>query len=260
MNQIYDIKSFGTLDKLELEELHVLGNPCMNYPDAQLYLLNTLPRLRVLDGQECTKTQRLIAASRKDEIEKAITQAQEDHIRTRPVRSNQSNDPLKSKESVNKENVNTNITALTPVSIPPVGKKLQKNTLKVPYILNEHSLRVQFSKFIDSSMLELDVEQDWVTITYQTKQLSLRLEKEVDPKAVRASRVEGTGELVVLFDDSMDCSKRKFSDLQGKSKEHADYLSKMATKGRDLVEICNRKFETAGYEPFENEDEVPPLM
>ncbi|GAU99792.1 hypothetical protein RvY_10742 [Ramazzottius varieornatus] len=61
-NFIGDLTSVENLrHNCYLEELYLTGNPCAEYGGYRMYVVGALPQLKVLDGQEVTRTEQLAA-------------------------------------------------------------------------------------------------------------------------------------------------------------------------------------------------------
>jgi protein TilB len=55
-----------------LEQLYLVGNPCTQFDNYREYVLNALPQLGELDGTKVTRTERILAAQRREEIDRQI--------------------------------------------------------------------------------------------------------------------------------------------------------------------------------------------
>lgn len=85
----------------------------------------------------------------------------------------------------------------------PDGRILQKNQGKWEFKFEETSrtitLDVEISKFIDTSLIDVDVNPTWVRVTVKDKILQLLLDEEVKVDGVLCERSKASGHLVVTM-------------------------------------------------------------
>lgn len=55
-----------------LEDLHLLGNPCLDWPDGEVYVVAKLSMLKTLNGKTIKQSSRIIAGQRYEELEKEL--------------------------------------------------------------------------------------------------------------------------------------------------------------------------------------------
>lgn len=55
------------------------GNPCTDYPEYREFVLATLPQLHSLDGQELTRTEKLLALRKLQRNRKNVVQRQTEY-------------------------------------------------------------------------------------------------------------------------------------------------------------------------------------
>ncbi|KAL2916933.1 hypothetical protein HK105_203365 [Polyrhizophydium stewartii] len=85
----------------------------------------------------------------------------------------------------------------------PDGRVLQKNEGK--YLFKWHStpstlvLTVEISKFLDTSLIDVDVHPTWIRVTIKAKILQLVMEEEVQTTNVACERSKLTGQLAVTM-------------------------------------------------------------
>ncbi|KXS17572.1 outer arm dynein light chain 1 [Gonapodya prolifera JEL478] len=91
----------------------------------------------------------------------------------------------------------------TPSLFGPDGRVLRRNEGKWPFSFSETPatviLRVDLPKFLDSSLLDLDVHPTWLRLTVKGKILQLVLDQEVRPDDVLAERSKHSGSLAVTM-------------------------------------------------------------
>uniref|UniRef100_A0A5K3FML2 LRRcap domain-containing protein n=1 Tax=Mesocestoides corti TaxID=53468 RepID=A0A5K3FML2_MESCO len=86
VNFIGDLTSVENLINLEnLEELYLVGNPCTEYAGYREYVIATLPQLKVLDGEEIGKAERIIAFQNLSAHYKTILQSQKAYFAKRVI-------------------------------------------------------------------------------------------------------------------------------------------------------------------------------
>lgn len=67
LNFVGNLRSVGSLkDNYNLRELHLVGNPCADYPGYRNYVIDVLPQLSVLDGEEIKISDKLHAKDNYD--------------------------------------------------------------------------------------------------------------------------------------------------------------------------------------------------
>ncbi|CAH8662589.1 unnamed protein product [Schistosoma haematobium] len=72
-----NIESLGNVHFLE--ELYLTGNPCTEYPGYREFVIATLPQLKLLDGVEITKSERIVALQNLERIRPVIEEKQREH-------------------------------------------------------------------------------------------------------------------------------------------------------------------------------------
>lgn len=84
VNFIGDLTSVENLINLEtLEELYLIGNPCTDYAGYREYVIATLPQLKILDGEEIGKAERITAFQNLSKHYKSILNSQEEYFHRR---------------------------------------------------------------------------------------------------------------------------------------------------------------------------------
>ncbi|KAJ3016801.1 hypothetical protein HKX48_003865 [Thoreauomyces humboldtii] len=200
----------------ELKDLYLLGNPCAKKEGYREYVITALPQLKMLDGRDITRTERIEAAQLYDDIRLRFLQDKEassDQLGTGDVTITDNGPDVAEAigdvdAAAKRHNYQTTTTAHTPsarlsaardlalLKNPPVepkpapipaplftasGRLLQKNQGKWTYNFTSSSstttLHVHLSKFIDTSLLDVEVERDWIRVTAKGKVLQLVLEE-----------------------------------------------------------------------------------
>eukprot|EP00038_Savillea_parva_P025298 m.47083 g.47083 ORF g.47083 m.47083 type:complete len:472 (-) comp6842_c0_seq2:183-1598(-) len=82
VNFVHDLTSIKSLQvNRNLHLLYLTGNPCTSFANYREYVINTLPQLQELDGVRISRTDRILAAQRKEEIEAQIVKDSERAVR-----------------------------------------------------------------------------------------------------------------------------------------------------------------------------------
>lgn len=84
VNFVGDLLSIESLRaNSHLRELYLTGNPCTDYEGYREFVVATLPQLAWLDGKEISRSERIAAVQRYEEVRGRIEQEQEIYQRKR---------------------------------------------------------------------------------------------------------------------------------------------------------------------------------
>lgn len=84
VNFIGELTSIENLKDLDhFKELYLTGNPCAEYEGYREYVIVTLPRLQMLDGQPVDKSERILATQDYSELRNKIVRQQEAYKKKR---------------------------------------------------------------------------------------------------------------------------------------------------------------------------------
>ena len=86
-----------------LRELYLTGNPCTDYEGYREYVVATLPQLKTLDGKEITKSERILAQQRLDELRELIAKQQRVHQEKREREKREYEEKKKTKRKKDKD-------------------------------------------------------------------------------------------------------------------------------------------------------------
>ncbi|KAH8866195.1 Protein tilB like [Schistosoma japonicum] len=101
INFVGDLMSIESLINVHfLEELYLTGNPCTEYPGYREFVVATLPQLKLLDGVEITKSERIVALQNLEKIRPIIHEKQREH---KLKRKSEKADAEQRKERFNKK-------------------------------------------------------------------------------------------------------------------------------------------------------------
>uniref|UniRef100_A0A5K4EJH5 Testis specific leucine rich repeat protein,putative n=1 Tax=Schistosoma mansoni TaxID=6183 RepID=A0A5K4EJH5_SCHMA len=87
IEKVENLEGCESLKKLDLTvnfigdlfSIESLGNPCTEYPGYREFVIATLPQLKLLDGVEITKSERIIALQNLERIRPIIKEKQREH-------------------------------------------------------------------------------------------------------------------------------------------------------------------------------------
>ncbi|KAF7260586.1 hypothetical protein EG68_02112 [Paragonimus skrjabini miyazakii] len=248
VNFVGELTSIESLvDLYALEELYLTGNPCAEYPHYRDFVIATLPQLQKLDGVEITKSERIIALQKLEQIRPEILKCQEKHLAKRveeklaaEARRNEHESKLAEcsgdidpvvqefwREKVPftpesrvetheyiqlQEKAKTKPTEEKPKRKPPRlfadnGRPFNINEPKVQFSLTEQQvngedvflLDVHVYRYMDSSLVDCDVQTNYVRVILRGKVLQLALPEDVQPDRSEAKRSQTTGNLTVTM-------------------------------------------------------------
>ncbi|XP_072155342.1 dynein axonemal assembly factor 11 isoform X2 [Bemisia tabaci] len=256
LNFIGDIESVRSLQHNEhLESLFMTGNPCADYPGYREFVIATLPQLKQLDGTQIFRSERITAVQKLDGIMEGLILHQRAH---KEKRAKQKRELMS-----NTQTHNDNIDETDP----------EEN-----------------SRYLDTSLIEIDVQPKYVRLTVKGKTLQLSLSEEVKTDDAVALRSQVTGFLTITMPKVNGEIKQKKEVLPLKPKNVENSNPSFSRREyleigrRDPVDYCNivrntskaeeiksqksslsKKAEQDSQsrkvpeEDFEDDEEVPPL-
>ncbi|KAI9352618.1 hypothetical protein BDR26DRAFT_929173 [Obelidium mucronatum] len=302
-----------------LRELFLVGNPCSQVDGYREFAIATLPQLKVLDGKEIEKSERIAAAQVHHLIRERLVKERECRQLKGPEKEVET-EPMDSPQDIErlKQEFKTKPVAYTPetrrqtakeieamngpprddiskpkppkpanttVSYGPDGRVLQKNEGKWTFSMrsdeNAVFVEVEISKFLDSSLIDVQVHPTFIQVIIKNKVLTVTLEHDVQPDRVLCERSKVSGDLLVTMlrtsvpestdiEDIVKRQKKKVilepasgvTDIKvekNKRKERLFGDSCLSKKIMDtnFVEITNSAAEAA--EDFVDDPDVPPL-
>jgi protein TilB len=260
-----------------LRELYLTGNPCSQVKGYRKYVITVLPQLKILDSKEITTSERIEARQEFNEIQEYLLQQDFGNSEIAPAAEEHTD--IESK----REEFQTKLTKHTPESrlqaardwdllknekklnqnvqkevvkeefMTKDGRVLQKNQGKWDFKWSETAktliLDVKISKFIDTSLLDVDLHENYIRITIKDKILQLTTTEPVHVDSVLCERSKATGHLLI----TMVKSKILEKDLQKIRKEEnleQESLKKMALQEKSKENGRNRRYERL-FEPKE---------
>ncbi|KAL7752460.1 hypothetical protein RI367_001994 [Sorochytrium milnesiophthora] len=238
VNFVSDLTCVDNLKPCEnLRELHLTGNPVTQVEGYREYVIATLPQLEVLDGVPVRKSNKLTAdqqlpgiseqivngpppetfqlpdSATLDAIDQQDTEAiahefqhgKSDH--TPAARLIAARQLSKLRESKKGSAGSTEPGATKKKKkldrVGPNGEVMQCNEGKYEYkfVQTRHLvvLEVGISKFLDTSLIDIDVQEGYVRVDIKDKRLQLCLEQPVIPGMSVPQRSQATGKLSVYM-------------------------------------------------------------
>ncbi|GBG26374.1 Protein tilB-like [Hondaea fermentalgiana] len=222
-----------------LRELYVVGNPFADWEGHKDYIILRLPHLQKLDGMSITKSDRIRAAQRSDDLDKELAEriAAEAHakaskpeivdvsgdnapytpeLRTemyREMAEEKAEKEAREKERLpkerNYEKEHEEAVALARAKqFFPDGRVRQCNEGGLDFALEEDRenvyLRVQLPRYVDTSLIDCQVYPRFVEVIFKDKVLRLGFPGGEDRDEVRAEdakceRSQASGELKVTM-------------------------------------------------------------
>ena len=202
-----------------LEDLYLVGNPSMDWINAKGYILGHLPNLKQLDGNLITPSERIEAKRKLPRFEAELRSlAEQLHLKkqsgeykpaySREERVEQYRELAAQKEAKEmQEKKRMGTEEKPPRQLPSVlnaqGEIRQCNEAKYEFKLDDWSepnlivLEVQVPKYLDTSLLDVDVNPKYIRCVIKEKVLQLILPSEVDCSRSRVVRARTTGILRV---------------------------------------------------------------
>jgi len=233
VNFIEDITCVQSLkNNIHLKELFLVGNPCTKIEGYREYVINTLPQLQFLDGKEILKSERILAKQDIEEIISDMPEIKSSYddesdesdvditnltIEERQKRLNTATkytpksrleaarEMAALKEAQNPKKEKKKVKKQKPIFSPDGSKVLQRNEGKYPFQFTNTDklliLEVFISKFLETSLIDIDVHPTWIRVNIKGKDLVLTLEEEVycDDNNVTCERSKCSGTLMITM-------------------------------------------------------------
>ncbi|CAF3547551.1 unnamed protein product [Rotaria socialis] len=217
-------------NNIHLVDLYLTGNPCGDHEGYRDYVIATLPQLQKLDGNEITKTERILALQKYGKISKRIDELDRQYAEKRKNQKSEFERTKSEREA--DENYWDRKSEYTPESriethestkkkrereskeeksepkpvrqyIGNDGYPLNCNEPKVDFKMLESDddrhviLDVAVFRHMDTSLVDVDVQPLYVRVTIKGKILQLVLPEEVNTTQSVAERSKISGHLVI---------------------------------------------------------------
>lgn len=281
INFIQDLQSVENLKaNFSLRELHLIGNPCTEIEGYREFIIGALPSLENLDGIEILKSERIKARLSHETIRNKIfaqnhgiintineksldsnltSHTPEDRLRV-AMESKKNARPDPSERFIPKEREKVR----TP-SFKPNGRIMQRNDLKLEYDIVDSpsyiSLTCKFSKFLDTSLINLTVNPTWVSIVVKEKAFYLDIGCDIDVEKSYSERCLSSGKLLVKM------RKLNMPDEQKTVKTLNGYIGGVTPILQEKQNLCNNNSKITIQKEiieqdidFEDDPNVPPLF
>jgi protein TilB len=196
-----------------LRELYLVGNPCDKFEGYREFVIASLPQLRYFDGTEITPSERISAKRKYPQLlDKVIQQAATCELgHYTPEERMKGWREIEETKKANTPKPSTKPEFYeAPKAQPPRkgpdenGKIMQSNMGKWQFKwFSEGSklcLDVGINRYLDTSLIDVDVNPTWVRIEAKGKVLQLILPCEVNSSKVEALRSQASGHLVVKME------------------------------------------------------------
>ncbi|XP_077606083.1 dynein axonemal assembly factor 11 isoform X2 [Crocuta crocuta] len=279
VNFIGELSSVKTLQhNIHLKELFLMGNPCADFDGYRQFVVATLQQLKWLDGKEIERSERIQALQNFPVIEQQVREQEEAYCLKRAQDKEEAQRKLREEEENEaKERSHSDFE----------GLRLDFS-LKDDEKHNEIILDLAVYRYMDTSLIDVDVQPTYVRVMVKGKPFQLVLPAEVRPDSSSAKRSQTTGHLVICMPkvDEVIAGWRQTSGSgtspSDSSRERTNQRSKRIEKlevdpGKhsfpDVAHIVQEKTPTpqrvrsepkiiaSGEDPdFEDNPEVPPLI
>ncbi|KAH7331717.1 hypothetical protein KP509_20G047700 [Ceratopteris richardii] len=214
-----------------LKDLYLTGNPCQDFPGYRFFVIFTVPSLKRLDGVEVKPSERICAK----QMFKSILEKLNNNINTTtedisvngettinekgqtvreytPATRLAEHAELEEMRRVSKGQ--KEVSSLNPKKsqrhsgfdpLPSEGRIYQKNEGGWNFRLSESEckskvlLDVPVGRYMDISLIDVDVQPTWVRVLVKGKLLQLMLPDEVNPDTSIAQRSNTTGNLLICM-------------------------------------------------------------
>lgn len=210
-NFVVDLVSVQSLQANPLlRELYLIGNPCDKYEGYREFVVATLPQLKHFDGKEIMASERIAAKRQLNQLlDKILHQAAtcevgrytpEERLKAwREVEeTKKANTPPEKKGAEYSEPMKPSAPPRGP---DENGRVMQSNMGKWQFKWFSEAghlcLDVAINRYLDTSMIDIDVNPTWIRIEAKEKVLQLILPCEVKSDKVEALRSQVSGHLVV---------------------------------------------------------------
>lgn len=224
--------------------LYLTGNPCTDFEHYREYVIATLPQLQVLDGIEIQKSERIKALQIYEEVKQKIQEQEQLYLEKEVKRKkclettkeDEAITPLVDDDNSKFWNEVSDHTPETRIEIhkrvaenrkkddktqeknlPQTrklvtsdGRILNINEAKIGFVISDDDKNNQFvldlaiQKYLDLSLIDIDVEPKSVRVEIKGKIFQLALDEEVKPDNATAKRSTTTGHLVIAMPKAKD--------------------------------------------------------
>ena len=269
----------------QLRDLYLMGNPCTDWEGCREFVAAVLSNLEQLDGKAITRTERIVAQqklplllkelrlkaqqvrikkiqenglpydeneytseSRREMYLEQAEEKKEKEDREKSMRPKERNKKKEHKESIVKAREKEQEQLKTNKDIR------QCNEGRYDFKMLEDDgngnvvVEVEIPRFIDTSLVDVDVQPNHVSIVIKNKTLRLRFEEEVRPDAGKAERSKVTGCLKLTM-PKVDTSKvlrtRKLMEQRKKDALERIAVEKKERQGKKKKSVSTQLLMSA---------------
>ncbi|XP_066260051.1 protein tilB [Euwallacea similis] len=271
LNFIGDLWSVKTLKQnIHLRELYLTGNPCSYFKGYRDYVIIHLTQLTSLDGMEIMRSERIRARQNLSVVEESIAECQEKYKIFREeqkirIKKNETshftdekfwqtvteNSPetrveiAKRQKKGEKENDGepTGKTKRIIKLFDVDGRPLNMNQAKLDFTFSDEDpemfiLDIAVYKYLDTSLIDVDLQPTYVKITIKNKIFQMVLPEEVQVEQSTALRSQTTGHLVLKL------IKLNYKVLLKKKQDGPEPVTnsdtKVKKKGHEYLEVTRK--------------------
>lgn len=217
-NFVVDLVTVSSLQANPLlKEMYMIGNPCDKFEGYREFVIATLPQLKTFDGKEITPTERVTAKRKINQLLNSIIDQTANH-EDQKYTPQQRLESWREIEETKKKNTPPQPKGpeyMEPPKkhAPPVGPDekghvVQGNTGKWQFKWFQEGrklcLDVGVERYLDTSLIDINVNPTWIRIEAKNNVLQLILPAEVNCSQVEALRSQVSGHLVVKMELTND--------------------------------------------------------
>uniref|UniRef100_T1JDN6 Dynein axonemal assembly factor 11-like CS domain-containing protein n=1 Tax=Strigamia maritima TaxID=126957 RepID=T1JDN6_STRMM len=278
INFIGKLTSVDSLKENEqLKSLFLSGNPCTDYIGYREYVLATLRQLKYLDGEKIDKSERLRAIQNYNFIKPEIIRQQNEYLDKEKKRKENLVDGIEDIDRLDDEKFWKASSTHTPETRIAIQKRIEKSRKsdnkekeKIPKkevklvtndgrILNVNEAKIDFAitddeehnqilldlavpRFMDTSLVDIDVQPLYVRAFVKGKAFQITLNEEVKPDSSTAKRSDTTGHLVLSLPKvkEMPVLAMKRQSKEIKEQNHRPQGCDIPEKGlMSCISICS---------------------
>ncbi|BHF68591.1 Protein tilB [Sparganum proliferum] len=258
VNFIGDLTSVESLQNLEnLRDLYLIGNPCADYEGYREFVIATLPQLkkRHFERREREKEE---SAARKEGLARRIEKCngdlealneefwQEKQAYTPESRLETHEFIQLKKKKENKETSEKTRKSKRTVFFASDGRPYNINEPKIDFKLDEIQdgdgqyflLDLGVYKHMDTTLIDCDVQANYVRVTLKSKVFQMALPSEVHPDRAKVTRSQITGRLLMRLPKvQSSCILRPTASAVKQLKGKADNTKTSENQERRFLEI-----------------------
>ena len=266
---IEDLKeSTNNLSKVPLiKELYLTGNPCESWPSFKDYIIAKIPQIKILNGTEILKSERIKASQIISHLEIELDKATIENVIKKendPDKNNPNKytkeyrrklykeleeEKIQKEESKKKGNI-SNIYDDTPKGKPSVYKDNGEiricNQGKYEFKLDEDyfytgitTFELKIPKYLDTSQILVDLNPQYIRIEVKDKVTQIKFDKEVNVEGSTIQRSTTTGYLLIKAPISGFIPKFK---KENKKEKSLNQNKKFFLKKDDIKHSPNKIF------------------